>query len=137
MARSTSTPLATALQSAVERFAKPWYRLRATRIFRDDTSMSANTALWSTIETGLRQSQWLVLLTSPEAAVSEYVTDELRWWLEHKSADTILLVQGSGDLWLDRAANRFDAERSPGLPAVLVDAYREEPRWIDLRWFGE
>ncbi|MBK7822367.1 MAG: hypothetical protein IPJ61_15225 [Tessaracoccus sp.] len=136
-ARSTSTPLATALQSAVERFAKPWYRLRATRIFRDDTSMSANTALWSTIETGLRQSQWLVLLTSPEAAVSEYVTDELRWWLEHKSADTILLVQGSGDLWWDRAANRFDAERSPGLPAVLVDAYREEPRWIDLRWFGE
>ena len=136
-ARSTSTPLATALQSAVERFAKPWYRLRATRVFRDDTSMSANTALWSTIETGLRQSQWLVLLASPAAAASEYVTNELRWWLENKSADTILLVQASGDLWWDRAANRFDAERSPGLPAVLVDAYHEEPRWIDLRWFEE
>lgn len=136
-ARSTSTPLATALQSAVERFAKPWYRLRATRVFRDDSSMSANTALWSTIESGLRQSQWLVLLASPDAASSEYVTNELRWWLEHKSADTILLVQASGDLWWDRTANRFDAERSPGLPAILVDAYGEEPRWIDLRWFGE
>lgn len=136
-ARSTSTPLATALQGAVERFAKPWYQLRATRIFRDDTSMSANTALWSTIEGGLRQSKWLVLLATPEAAASEYVTNELRWWLDHKSADTILLVQASGELWWDRAANRFDTARSTALPRVLVDAYREEPRWIDLRWFED
>lgn len=117
-ARSTSTPLATALQGAVERFAKPWYQLRATRIFRDDTSMSANTALWSTIEGGLRQSKWLVLLATPEAAASEYVTNELRWWLDHKSADAILLVQASGELWWDRAANRFDAARSTALPGA-------------------
>jgi hypothetical protein len=31
--------LAPALQSALHRFAKPWYRLRAMRIFRDKTSL--------------------------------------------------------------------------------------------------
>ncbi len=63
--RRASTHLATDLQVGVERFAKPWYRLRAVRVFRDDASMSANTALWSTIERGLSEAEWLVLLASP------------------------------------------------------------------------
>jgi hypothetical protein len=33
--------LAPAIQSALHRFAKPWYRLRAIRVFRDRTSLSA------------------------------------------------------------------------------------------------
>jgi hypothetical protein len=34
-------PVAAALQGAVQRLGKPWYRRRALRIFRDDTSLSA------------------------------------------------------------------------------------------------
>ena len=49
--RAASQPLAIDLQNGLERFAKPWYRLRAMRVFRDDSSMAANTALWSSIET--------------------------------------------------------------------------------------
>ena len=42
--------LAPALQSALHSFAKPWYRLRAIRVFRDKTSLSVNPALWPSIE---------------------------------------------------------------------------------------
>lgn len=135
--RSSTGPLAAALQPALERFAKPWYRLRASRVFRDDASMSANTALWSTIEQGLTQSGWLILLVSPEAAASEYVATEVSWWLEHKSADRILLVLAKGELAWDRSNHRFDTGESTAIPAALVDAFREEPRWIDMRWFLE
>jgi hypothetical protein len=32
------------LQAELERFAKPWYRIRALRIFRDTVSLAANPA---------------------------------------------------------------------------------------------
>ena len=134
--RRASTTLATDLQSAVERFAKPWYRLRAVRVFRDDASMSANTALWSTIERGLTEAEWLVLLASPLAANSEYVAREVTWWLEHKSSDRIILVLEEGvDIAWDPVANDFDFTLTDSLPRALSGAYAEEPRWIDVRWY--
>jgi hypothetical protein len=39
--------LAPALQTGLERFAEPWYRLRALRVFRDTTSLFANPGLWT------------------------------------------------------------------------------------------
>jgi len=41
--------LAPALQQSLQRFAKPWNRMRALRVFRDETSLSINPALWPTI----------------------------------------------------------------------------------------
>ena len=34
--------LAPALQRAMQRLAKPWYRVRALRVFRDETALLAN-----------------------------------------------------------------------------------------------
>jgi WD40 repeat protein len=134
--RRASSTLATDLQTAVERFAKPWYRLRAIRVFRDDASMSANTALWSNIEQGLRQSEWFVLIASPAAAASQYVANEVTWWLQHKSADRIIIVLEEGvDIAWDRGANDFDWARTDSLPRALSGAFAEEPRWIDVRWY--
>lgn len=42
-------PIAAALQSAIQKLGKPWYRRRGLRIFRDDTSLSATPHLWPTI----------------------------------------------------------------------------------------
>ena len=39
-------PVASALQSVIQRLGKPWYRRRVLRLFRDDTSLSASPALW-------------------------------------------------------------------------------------------
>src|SRR5688572_24207036 len=63
--RRLDADLAPALQSAMQRFAKPWYRLRALRIFRDNASLSANPGLWSSIEQALDGSSYFILLASP------------------------------------------------------------------------
>src|SRR5262249_7330513 len=65
--------LAPALQSALHGLAKPWYRLRALRVFRDKTSLSANPGLWPSIERALAESEFFLLLASPEAAHSPWV----------------------------------------------------------------
>src|SRR5262249_52697029 len=44
------------LQRGRQQFAKPWYRLRALRIFRDDASLSANPDLWGSMTDALDQS---------------------------------------------------------------------------------
>ena len=133
--RGTSEQLAVDLQAGMERFAKPWYRLRAMRVFRDDSSMSANTALWSTIQTGLTQSGWFILLATPASAASPWVVQEIDWWLRNKGSRQLLIVQAEGDLYWDRAAGAF-APSSTAIPAILHDAYPEEPRWIDMRWYA-
>ena len=73
--------LAPALQAGLERFAKPWYRISALRVFRDTASLAASPELWGTIEAALRDSRWLILLASPEAAQSSWVDREVAWWL--------------------------------------------------------
>ena len=132
-ARASSTQLAIDLQTGLERFAKPWNKLRVMRVFRDDASMAANTALWSTIQEGLQGSEWFILLASPEAAISEYVNDEVAWWLKHKGAHRLLLVHAGGTVAWDNALGDFRLEAT-AVPRALRDAYREQPRWVDLSW---
>ena len=53
--------LAPALQSALHRFAKPWYRLRAMRVFRDKTSLAMTPELWPSIKRALGESEYFLL----------------------------------------------------------------------------
>jgi hypothetical protein len=41
--------LAPRLQAGLQRFAKPWWKRRALRVFRDESSLAANPHLWSSI----------------------------------------------------------------------------------------
>ena len=133
--RQASSTLAVALRNGIERFAKPWYRLRSSRVFLDDASMSANTGLWSNIERGLTEAGWFVLLCSPRSAASGYVTTEIAWWLEHKTAERILMVLDEGEIAWDAAAGDFDWQRATAVNPALSKAFAEEPRWVDLSWF--
>ena len=135
-ARAASSDLADDLHTGLEKFAKPWHRLRAIRVFHDDSSMAANTALWKTIERGLSEARWFILLATPEAAHSEYVNAEVAWWLRNKGPDTLLLVHAGGAIAWDRAANDFTAD-STAIPPVLHRAFPQEPRWIDMTWFKD
>src|SRR5260370_19571506 len=78
---------AASLQASLSRFAKPWYRLRTMRIFRDKTSLSANPALWQSIEDALGRSKYFLLLASPASAKSDWVRREVEWWLQNSSAE--------------------------------------------------
>src|SRR5215813_7824237 len=84
--------LSVALQSTVQRLGKPWYSRRALRLFRDDSSLSATPSLWPNIEQALRNSRYLVLLASPEAARSPWVAKELQYWLDNKDSHSLLIA---------------------------------------------
>jgi hypothetical protein len=125
-------PIAAALQSRVQRLGKPWYRRRALRVFRDDTSLSATPSLWPTIEQALGQSRFLILLASPEAAASPWVNKEVAYWLDHKSADTLLIAVTDGVLAWDNSLGDFAWRERMPLPPVLTGRFASEPKCVDL-----
>ena len=121
--------LAPRLQAGLQRFAKPWWKRRALRIFRDESSLSANPHLWSSITDALDDAGWFVLLLSREAAESPWVNNEVEYWLEHKDPDRIIPVLTDGDFgWADGDIV------SDAVPAALIGAFGDEPRWVDLRF---
>ena len=126
-------PIATALQSVVQKLGKPWYRRRALRVFRDDTSLSATPHLWPSIERALSQSRFLILLASPDAAASRWVGQEITYWLDDNSADTVLIALTEGELEWDQATGDFRWSEATPLPTALTNRFAAEPRWIDLR----
>jgi tetratricopeptide (TPR) repeat protein len=125
-------PIAAALQSVMQRLGKPWYRRRALRVFRDDTSLSATPQLWPSIERALSQSRFLIVLASPEAAASPWVNKEVSWWLDNKSVETILIAVTEGELTWDAAVSDFVGRKAMPLPPVLTGWFATEPKWVDL-----
>jgi hypothetical protein len=111
--------LATSLQRVIQTLGNPWYRIRSTRVFRDETSLTASPALWPTIVQAMEQSTFLLLIASTDAARSEWVSKEVEWWLAHKSTDTLLIVLSEGDLSWDDSQGNFSASASDALPPVL------------------
>ncbi|MET8335791.1 TIR domain-containing protein [Streptosporangium canum] len=118
------------LQERLQRFAKPWHRMRALRVFRDQASLAANPGLWASIEAALSSSEWLILLVSPDAAGSIWVERELAWWLEHRSAQRLLLVSTGGGLVWDQDTGDWAADAV--VPSVLRGVLAEEPMWVEL-----
>ncbi len=126
--------VAQALQRALERFAKPWWRIRALRLFRDSTNLGARPDLWSTITQALDQSRFLILFASPESARSEWVAREIEYWIERRSTDNLLFVLTGGQLRFDNAQARFDAAVTDALPSRLLAKFEREPLYVDLSW---
>jgi WD40 repeat protein len=117
--------LARSLQHALQRFAKPWYRRRALRVFRDDANLAAAPELWDSIERSLDGSRHLILLASREGAASPWIAREVEWWRGHKPTDRLLVALTDGE-------PRWEGTDA-ALPAALAGAF-EEPRHVDLRW---
>ena len=130
--RAVDGELAPRLQQALQRFAKPWYRRRALRVFRDDANLSANPGLWSSIQAALDASEYFILLASPESAASPWVGQEVEYWLGRRSPGTLLIAVTDGEIGWDRARGDFD-RATTCVPAALYGRLPEEPRWIDLR----
>jgi WD40 repeat protein len=129
--------LAPVLQRELERFATPWYQARSLRVFRDSSSLTANPGLWSSIEQALAASEWFVLMAAPEAARSRWVDREVSWWLANRSVRHLLIVVTDGELAWDEHIGDFDWTATNALPPALHGVFREEPRWVDLRWLRE
>jgi len=126
--------LAPALQSGLSRFAKPWYRLRAMRVFRDTTGLAVTPELWGSIQKALADSDYFILLASVQAAQSKWVEQEVDWWLRNRSASHLLIIWTDGELSWDRAAADFDWTQTTALPQRLEKVFQEEPNYLDLRF---
>lgn len=126
--------LAPALRTALHSFAKPWYQLRAMRVFRDETGLSVTPALWPSIEAALLDSEYFFLLASPDAAASEWVQREVARWLDGRSADHLLIALTHGEIRWNDAAHDFDWDRTNALPRRLSKAFDQVPKYVDLRW---
>ncbi len=122
--------ISTALQTRLERFIRPWGKRRVLKIFRDTSNLPAGPALRESIEKALQSSRWFILLTSPEAAESIWVNWEVQWWLDHKSAQRLLVVATTSGLAWDEKVN--DWARSAPVPPALRGALASEPLWVDL-----
>jgi WD40 repeat protein len=131
---TADSTFAAALQSALHRFAKPWYKLRALHIFRDQTNLAVNPGLWSSIRDSLDQSLFLILLASPEAAASPWVEKEADYWISKNGTSHVLLVLTGGTLKWDHSVGSFTPEHSNALPAGLLHSFPEEPLFLDVRW---
>ena len=126
--------LAPALQRALQRFARPWNKGSALRIFRDQTDLGVNPALWSSIAKALADAKFFILLASPEAATSRWVAREVEVWRRERTNETLLILLTSGEIVWDEERNDFDWEPTNALPRALSGFFREQPRHIDLRW---
>jgi WD40 repeat protein len=124
-------PVARALQSELQRYARPLFRMRALRVFRDTSNLAAAPEMWASIQSALERSDWFILMASPASAASPWVQREVAWWLENRSADHMLIALVGGDI--EWGADGFDTALTDALPTELMQRTREAPRWIDLR----
>ena len=137
---ATDERLVADVQSALHSFAKPWTRLRAIRTFRDTTNLAVTPSLWGSIVKALDDSEYFILMASPEAARSPWVEKEVAYWLTSRInenlAENFMIVLTNGCLaWKSDSPNPdFDWEQTNALPPALKGVFHQEPRYVDLSW---
>ena len=126
--------LAPALQSALQRFSKPWYRLRALRSSAKREPLG-KPGLWTSIAHALGTFP----LVHPSritglgpVAVGRPARSRPGWIAQGPSDSCSRSPTAScpGTMRRGRSAPALDA----ALPGALHAAFEEEPRFIDLRW---
>jgi hypothetical protein len=65
------------LERGLQRLARPWNRLRAMSVFRDESNLSLSPHLWPSIQEHLDGSRFLIIMASPESAGSVWVNREI------------------------------------------------------------
>lgn len=126
--------VAAAVQSGLHRLAQPFFSRRVINVFRDETGLAANPALWPSIEQKLGDSEYLLLFACEESAQREWVQREVEWWLAHRDPAYILIVLTGGEVTWSAAAKDFDWERTTALPRCFAGRFADIPLYVDLRW---
>jgi WD40 repeat protein len=123
----------TAIQKGLHRIGRRFGRLRALRVFRDDTNLEAAPDLWATITAALDSSRFMIVVLSPQAASSKWVDKEVAYWLERRGHETLMFVLAEGQLNWDAEHGRFNESSDAAPPALCVPGSpRAEPLYIDV-----
>jgi hypothetical protein len=123
-----------AIQKGLHQIGRRVGQLRALRVFRDDTNLTANPDLWAKITEALDGSRFMIVVLSPQSAASHWVNEEIRHWLAHRGHEGLMLVLAEGELQWDAKDARFDPEHSSAAPPVLTEpgSLPFEPLYIDV-----
>jgi WD40 repeat protein len=135
--RRDDEALAAALQLSLRRIARPWYRRESVRVFRDDTDLSVSPSLWTSIEQALVSSEYMLLLASPAAVQSRWVAREIDAFVQRRGPERLLLALTHGRIEWDLERNDFDWTVTDAVPHSLAGIFRDEPRYLDLRWAAD
>ena len=127
-------PVVSGMQRGLHHIGRRLGQLRALRVFRDDTDLTASPDLWGRITNALDRSRFLIVTLSPRAAASEWVNKEIGYWLEHQGLEKLMLVVAAGQLHWDQAHECFDPQVSDAAPPVLSEpgSLPAEPLFIDV-----
>ncbi len=127
-------PVVSGIQKGLHRIGRRLGQLRALRVFRDDTDLTASPDLWGRITDALDRSRFLIVTLSPEAAASHWVNNEVSYWIEHRGREQLMLVVAGGQLSWDETTARFDPQVSDAAPPVLTESgsLPAEPLFIDV-----
>jgi len=93
------------LQRRLERYRIPAHlapdtpapRTRRLRIFRDKTDLGSHANLETGLRSSLENSRFLIVICSPRSAVSPYVANEVRWFVENGRENEIIpfIIEGT------------------------------------------
>jgi hypothetical protein len=126
--------VAAAIERGLERLARPWNRLRAMSVFRDQSDLAAESDLSGAITRTLDDTRFLVLLASPESAGSPWVDKEVAYWCEQgNGVKQLIVVVTDGKFEWDEVARALTPSTDAVSPAVR-SLFTNEPLYVDLRW---
>ena len=126
-----------AVQRALHKIGKPWWKFRAASVFRDEDGLPLTEAFWPLVESALRASRHLVLFASPAAKDSKWIPREVAVWRSLEPRRPVCIVLTGGTVAWDETARDFDWAVSDALPEVLRGLTDQEPLWADLRGLEE
>ena len=130
---SVDSRLAAALEHGLERLARPWNRLRAMSVFRDESELGAADHLWARIANHLDNSRFFIVLACPEAAASKWVNREVSHWCDTRGTEGLVVIWTGGTLVWNDDVQDFTSDSTAG-PDALRGRFVGVPLYIDLVW---
>jgi WD40 repeat protein len=133
---ASSSGFAERLELAIKAYAKPiWQPPMA--IFRDEKYLKPGGDLPGMIREALNESEFLIYLASPAAAMSPWVADELHdWCADPTRRDRLIIVLTAGTIAVDDTSKTIDWERTDVLPRPLRAALTSIPLYLDCLQFA-
>jgi WD40 repeat protein len=123
----SDSKIAPVIQSVIQRFLCPWYKLRAKTVFRDLSCLPAGSSLEFELFDRLDRSAHLIVLASPEAAHSGgMLMEAIHWFSRHRDGQILIIVTaGQCQTWEDI--------RDQLLPPAMRDNLTQQPLWVPLQ----
>ncbi len=113
-------------------------------IFRDREEEAAAASIGEAIEAAMGNSEFLIVLCSPRAAVSPWVNREVAWFKTHRDSQKILAVIVDGEPMASAMAGREAEECFPatllrklGADLQPTDDFEDAPLAADAREAGD